>query len=84
MRFKLIIEKFERKDNDLLPINYQYELASWIYKTIHYGNAEFADWLHKHGYMNDKKQFKLFTFSNLLINKIKLIKDRLQIKSNQG
>jgi len=84
MRFKLIIEKFERKDNDLLPINYQYELASWIYKTIHYGNAEFADWLHKHGYMNDKKQFKLFTFSNLLINEIKLIKDRLQIKSNQA
>jgi len=83
MRIKLIIEKSDRKDNDLLPINYQYELSAWVYKTIHFGNAEFADWLHEHGYMSEKKQFKLFTFSNLIINDLRLIKDRLQIKSNQ-
>jgi CRISPR-associated endoribonuclease Cas6 len=45
-----------------LPLNYQYELSSWIYKTL----AQFAAWLHEHGYsVEGKKRFKFFTFSHL-------------------
>ena len=46
MRFKLAI-KFEGKIPVILPVNYQYPLSAWIYKTIHNGNNEFAAWLHE-------------------------------------
>ena len=78
MRFKLTLEL---TDQGLLPLNYQYELSSWIYKTLNYGNEEFADWLHRQGYTNDYKQFKLFTFSNLKVPNFKINGDRMKIES---
>ena len=81
MRFKLTLE---HTDKGLLPLNYQYELSSWIYKTLNYGNEEFAEWLHREGYTNDYKQFKLFTFSNLLVPKFKIEGDRMQIESREA
>jgi len=63
MRFKIHLNRTGR--NNLLPINYQYELSSWIYKTLHFGNPEFSEWIHSEGYLIGKKQFKLFTFSHL-------------------
>jgi CRISPR-associated endoribonuclease Cas6 len=82
MRFRLTLELTDRNQN-LLPLNYQYELSSWIYKVLHNGNPEFADWLHTRGFMNDKKQFRLFTFSHLLIPERKIDGDRLHILSSQ-
>ena len=81
MRFKLTLEL---TDQGLLPLNYQYELFSWIYKTLNYGNEEFADWLHREGYTNDYKQFKLFTFSSLMVPKFKINGDRMKIESREA
>ncbi len=55
MRFKLTIAITDKVQN-ILPINYQYELSGWIYKVIHQGDAMFSEWLHNNGYMNEKKQ----------------------------
>lgn len=72
-------------DKRVLPINYQYEFSSWIYKTFHFGNAEFANFLHSRGYFDKHRQFKLFTFSNLQFegrNAYKVSKDRLILNAN--
>ncbi len=81
MRFRLELHPTDIRK--ILPVNYQYELSSWIYKTIHMGNPDFAMWLHEHGYMDGKKQFKYFTFSNLIIDKIKISGDRLEFLSDK-
>jgi len=80
MRFKLTLES-NPGNNNILPLNYQYELSAWIYKVLNYGSEEFAEWLHKEGYTNDYKNFKLFTFSNLIIPKYQIKSDRMQIDS---
>lgn len=74
MRFKLTLNCPPKQ---LLPLNYQYELASWIYKTINRSDSGFASWLHSQGYSTGSKKFKLFTFSNLTLPKYKLQGDRL-------
>jgi CRISPR-associated endoribonuclease Cas6 len=63
--------------NNVLPINYQYELSSWIYKVLNFGDKDFTNWLHDKGFISDKKRFKLFTFSNLIVEKHKVEGDRL-------
>lgn len=80
MRFRLQLQP--TNNHKVLPINYQYELSSWVYRTIHTGNPEFALWLHDHGYMNGRKQFKYFTFSNLIVEKVRISGDRLELVSN--
>lgn len=68
-----------------LPINYQYELSSWIYRIINYGDSSFASWLHQQGYKTDvQKTFKLFAFSNLKIKEKKIEGDRLHILSDRA
>lgn len=51
----------------VLPINYQYEVSSVIYRKLFDSNPEFAEWLHKEGLIHENRRFKFFTFSNLLI-----------------
>ncbi len=83
MRFKLSL-KINGQNKNTLPVNYQYPFASWIYKTIARGNPEFSDWLHKKGYCDNGKTFKLFTFSNLYVRKREIFDDRLKILSNDA
>ena len=83
MRFKIQLELRTKNGSHVLPLNYQYELSSWIYKTLNYGNEEFAEWLHKEGYKNDYKNFKLFTFSNLFIPRYEIQGDRMKINSRE-
>ncbi len=80
MRFKLNLS-ITGKQNQI-PINYQYPISAWIYKTIHEGNKEFADWLHEKGYTDGKKNFKGFCYSNLMNGKFKPDNDRLHILSS--
>ncbi|MEI6679507.1 MAG: CRISPR-associated endoribonuclease Cas6 [Mariniphaga sp.] len=81
MRFKLNLS-LTNKNQNILPVNYQYELSAWIYKVINQSDPDFALWLHEKGFSNDKKQFRLFTFSNLIVPQREIIKDRLIIKSD--
>lgn len=63
--------------NKTLPINYQYPITAWIYKTLHQSDPEFSDWLHQQGYHFEKKKFKLFTFSTLQFEGVQVQGDRI-------
>ncbi len=78
MRFKLQLELLNSSEN-ILPLNYQYELSAWIYRVLNHGNPEFSGWLHEKGYTDDQKSFKLFTFSNLDVPRRKIQGDRMEI-----
>lgn len=67
MRFKINLFKTGR--GKFIPINYQYELSSVIYKIIHQADSDFANFLHEQGYIFEGKGFKLFTFSHLKFDK---------------
>lgn len=82
MRIQLSISP--ARQHRILPINYQYEFSAWIYKMIHYGDKKFAAWLHKQGYTSGNKSFKLFTFSNLNMERFKVFKDRFKIVSDEA
>lgn len=83
MRFQLTLH-LSNKHFRILPLNYQYELSSFIYKTIAKGSKEYADWLHENGFQLGDKQFRMFTFSNFKISKKKvdLQKETIEIESN--
>ncbi|MDO9635171.1 MAG: CRISPR-associated endoribonuclease Cas6, partial [Paludibacter sp.] len=67
MRFllKLVVDK--SVFGNTLPLNYQYELSSFVYSTIERSDAKYSEWLHSNWNMLDKKSFRLFSFSNLTI-----------------
>lgn len=70
-----------QKPYQVLPLNYQYPVSSWIYSRMYSGNSEFADWLHQSGYRLENKRFKLFTFSNFHVPRRQVAGDRLTILS---
>ena len=80
MRIKITLEL--DKPNQLIPINYQYELSSWIYRVIQIADKSYSERLHSEGVRHaDKKAFKHFTFSNLSIPKFEIKGDRIEIQS---
>lgn len=79
MRFLLTLHRIKENER-ILPINYQYELSSWIYRVIGQGDSTFSAWLHDKGYADDKKRFRLFTFANLMIPQKSIRNDRIIIK----
>lgn len=82
MRIRLIL--YILGSDRILPINYQYEFSAWIYKMLHFGDTGFAAWLHNRGYTNGKRAFKLFSFSNLDVERYKVFDDRFKILSDEA
>jgi len=80
MRFVIHLA-VEGQQQPKLPLNYQYELASWIYRTIAEGDRDYASWLHTNGFSNGSKTFKLFCFSHLNVPKRNIAGDRLHVLS---
>lgn len=80
MRFKLVLEAIE---NNVIPASYQYELESWIYRTINRADGEFATWLHEKGFSFAGRTFKFFNFSWLRLPKFETFRDRIRILGNQ-
>ncbi|PZX51580.1 CRISPR-associated endoribonuclease Cas6 [Algoriphagus ratkowskyi] len=70
MRFKLILHR--SGIGKFIPINYQYELSSAIYRIIDQSNSDFASFLHEVGYRTRGKPFRLFTFSRLFFKGFKV------------
>lgn len=83
MRFKLVLQLDKRYGNRL-PFNYQYEQMALIYKILSLSNESYANWLHDNGFELDGKQFKLFTYSPLIIPSFRADKEHgcLQINSD--
>lgn len=66
MRLKLKLIPKERTCR--IPINYQYPMSSFIYKTLYTSSREYAEFLHDHGYISENgKPLKLFNFSYLSV-----------------
>lgn len=84
MRFKLTLQIQPKVMGNEMPINYQYPLQAAIYRTLAQSDLEFATWLHENGYQQDGKRFKLFTFSNLIVPRYEIDKERerLVVKSD--
>lgn len=82
MRFKLTITVDRRAFGNLLPLNYQYELSAFVYRTIERTNATYSKWLHENGFKLDAKQFRLFNFSHFQIPIYKIEGNRLRIDSD--
>ena len=83
MRFKLTLQLLPQVKGREIPINYQYELSSVIYRILSNGNAEYASWLHDNGFQSENKKVKLFTFSRLIAPYgIDKERARLILKSN--
>lgn len=61
--------KFRRIAGNLLPVNYQYPLSSWIYKVIGTADLNYSTFLHEKGFAFDNRRFKMFTFSQLDVRK---------------
>jgi CRISPR-associated endoribonuclease Cas6 len=61
VRLTLIAEQERAR----LPFDYQFAVASLIYRTLGEGSEEFAAYLHDEGFTSQKRTFKLFTFSRL-------------------
>jgi CRISPR-associated endoribonuclease Cas6 len=80
MRFKITLQTNAAAFGNLLPLNYQYELSSFIYHTIAQADMEYATWLHENGFRFNGRPFKLFTFSNLLIPKYEIDRERSCIR----
>ena len=49
MRFKLQLEVNKRAFGNRLPINYQYEQSSAIYRILARADKDYATWLHENG-----------------------------------
>lgn len=83
MRFRIHLHLRNPKFKTI-PINYQYELSSFIYKTIANGDQNYANWLHQNGFNIEGKQFRLFVFSNFNIPNfaINKIDSRIIIQSD--
>mgnify|MGYP001233706417 CR=1 FL=1 len=50
-------------DNNIIPFNYYYHLASALYKLLNLGSPQFSGFLHSTGYKLNGKTYKLFSFA---------------------
>jgi len=76
---RLLLTLTSARQKQLIPINYQYPLASAIYKILQSADAKYSAFLHEKGY---GKGFKLFTFSDIKCP-FKIDGDRLLLLSNK-
>lgn len=69
-------------DNGItIPINYNHLLVGAIYRFLSESNPEYATFLHNEGYHADKKRFKLFTFSQLMAERRRILGTEIQFGS---
>ncbi len=64
-----------------IPINYNHLLVGAIYRFLAESNPEYATFLHDQGYHADKKRFKLFTFSQLMAERRRILGTEIQFGS---
>lgn len=81
MRFNITLRVNGNAFGRRLPLNYQYELSSAVYRILASKNEEFATWLHENGFKTETgKTFKLFTFSRLFPEKFRLLPQSNQME----
>lgn len=73
MFVKIVIESVN-SSSIILPFYYQRDIQGFIYNSIH--DHKFAEFLHNKGYSYKKRNFKLFSFSQILNNPIKIDRNK--------
>jgi CRISPR-associated endoribonuclease Cas6 len=71
MRIKITLSQGSKRQ--IIPINYNYFISSFLYRTIETADSEYSKWLHDTGYASGSKSFKYFTFSGLNIPERELV-----------
>ncbi|MEG1188190.1 MAG: CRISPR-associated endoribonuclease Cas6 [Bacteroidales bacterium] len=80
MRFKIVLVVRNEAFGNILPVSYQFELSSCIYKKLTENKKEYNEWLEMNGFIADNNiKHKLFSLSNFYIPKIKVEEDRLHV-----
>lgn len=62
-----------------IGFNYNYYVSSMLYKVLNESSSKYAQELHEKGYMLGKKKFKLFTFSSLFPERLKVVDNTLEL-----
>src|SRR5690606_11347881 len=84
MRFRIHLSA--SKKMLFLPIDYQYSLASAIYKMVSQGDEKYARFLHDGGFPTGRlKRFKLFSFGALVLPRYTIWKEKglIELHGNQ-
>ncbi len=68
-------------DGLTLSINYNHLLAGVIYRFLAESDPEYATFLHNKGYAVAGKHFKLFTFSQLMAERRRIIGNKIRFRS---
>lgn len=80
MRFKLILSVKADRFGSVLPVSYQYELSSCIYRKLSDNMDLCATWLSQNGFEPRlNARYRLFSLSNFYIPRIRVEEDRLHI-----
>ena len=79
MRYKITLKLVDPNRN-ILPVNYQFELGSWLYHLLNNPEGALLAALKATGKANDSTPFRSFVFSHLLVPDRKIEGDRLFIQ----
>jgi CRISPR-associated endoribonuclease Cas6 len=82
MRYKFTLKLVDPHRN-VLPVNYQFELGSWLYRTINNQDAALYNCLSAVGYVKKDEPYRNFVFSHLVVPERKIEADRLLIQSER-
>lgn len=72
-----------RTKGNYIPLNYQYAVSSWIYRTIRSADSQYSSFLHEQGFSFDSRSFKMFTFSQLDLRPYKIEGNAIQLLGNE-
>lgn len=78
MRFNIVLERTGA--GRFIPINYQYELSSAIYRIVDQADSAFAEFLHHQGYRVNGRPFRLFSFSRMFFRGFKVLTESGRIE----
>ena len=77
---QFLVHLHKMGNNNFLPLNYQYELSSAIYRIFEEADPVYSHFLHQEGYAFRNKKYKPFTFSFLTFDRYKIPKGHNRIE----
>ncbi|HWS01583.1 MAG TPA: hypothetical protein VN249_13260, partial [Prolixibacteraceae bacterium] len=82
MRYKFTLKLVDPVPN-ALPVNYQFELGSWLFRMINNPDSALFSYLVSAGYASKDEPFRNFVFSHLMVPDRTIEGDRLFIRSER-
>ena len=80
LRFKISLEVLPQVSGNVLPISYQYELATAFHHLLTHDQSAYASWLEQNGLLTLAQEgTQLYALSNLYVPRIFVEGDRLHV-----